>query len=1642
MKREMLSALAAGLLLLAGQSQGASVDWLLSSHAGYRADGAVLDMGLEKMPGAHVHLPTGRLMVDMPEVSLKGSRGLDLLISRSHGKVNTGYHSLANWDLESPRLVLTTAPSTKLRGDGTADGICTHTGDVQNGVSGGAYTYTATAVGNYAAELSRTTSTSQINQINRSAAQQILLSINNAVNNAVDTTGMSNSTSNKANATAAYNASVSNIAGQLTTYTNNIIASNNWSGIISSRSDAETSMGNVLNGGGGRTVRLYRVGAQGYEVHANVYSLKGSLNQDFFNKYNGIEVVGSNGGTDPLLTGMFKQLAMMYIYFDSLLKVKDTSSSWVTVTTTSIAVYNFESVVDPRKRPLALYLPGQGNRLFYPVADGATTPGFPVKARYVSQDNWFISCGAKGAKGMTAHSPNGVRYYFPESNRENQTGYPSAYKAQSFPGRVTLYASAVENVSRESYEFEYDNIGLGSQPFVGYNNANKLLLTGVKHKLDGAYSAGDSRLLTFTYNKFNAGSYSADYKTGVGDIVLRKISRKRGSAYVDWAVYDYAYGQKPSVNTYNGTTEEQNLKTIQDSESARVYLDRATYVNKDVYKYTYGGPYNITGNFPSVTGDALSSPQGYVWFFSDLTGVVYSRLKSDATLATGYTATWSYQDVAFSTPGYDESKSYRVQSSSYVISGAPSYAVQYGYTAPANDEQVVSAALPLGKTFTYRFYYFAKGINESPLQGYLKSISLGARTTAYSWESSAVIGQKPKAGTAYNDTDVENVGRYRQKAVSISHHGSYGKAVTTFDGYDNPTAITESGLNGSAGISRNLALTYFNADPATVVDGADNWWLLGLKKSVSSGLKLLWTADYDVQGAMQSRTAKGVTTHYKYTETTFGSCLPSLASFEWGNFVSCVANVVFGSYHTGLVYEEKVGSGALVTLFAAYEKGVPQRIRLSNGGEETSQVDDYGNVTAHVNAIGVGGGTLYNDAGEAVTVTPANGLVSYTINRDGFSATTTATGGDKSIDAFDGLGRRLSNTGTSAGKAIYKKSEFDALGRLKLDAYPSFTGGAAGVAYTYDEFDRVLTKTDGTATHTYCYQSCGSVTGAIATVKDSLNAQTVTSSYYALGDFTADLVSNVAQQGSDGSSLTTQTTFEPDWLLPKTSTRGKSSQVYGYYATGQLHTVTDTASGLVTYTYDPAGRPETIKTADNRIETRLYYGLGDLIKSRTLSGGGEQISYDYNLAGNVKRAVAAHAALDIEYDDFGRADKLIQTITLSGQSPRIYSIGYGYNNLGQVTSLTYPMGKVVDYSAQNGFGHVSSIPGIADALTYDAFGSLKSMSAGAVSWGRTYDPAGRLTGISFKTDSACHYDVAYAYDTLNRLNKITDACNRNDNVDSIVRWGTGQVKTVTGGVVSGAMGSAGSFAYTYDHDDIASVTKTAGITPPAVWTYNYKNANASPLLDTVSGTAYGMTYDVLGRITSDGLSSFTYDGFGRMLSQSNAQSNALFYYAADNLRVSAARTAGGATAVTDYVYGLSGELLFEVNTTSQLAKNYVYVAGQLLATIDTYPDTDTDHDGMVDEEELENGLNPLLATDFARDGDGDGLADWQERLWGLNPDNADTDGDGDRDGYEYKRLGLLAALDPAIRPVQSESTQARCAQTKCWLIPVTRLMLR
>ncbi len=93
-------------------------------------------------------------------------------------------------------------------------------------------------------------------------------------------------------------------------------------------------------------------------------------------------------------------------------------------------------------------------------------------------------------------------------------------------------------------------------------------------------------------------------------------------------------------------------------------------------------------------------------------------------------------------------------------------------------------------------------------------------------------------------------------------------------------------------------------------------------------------------------------------------------------------------------------------------------------------------------------------------------------------------------------------------------------------------------------------------------------------------------------------------------------------------------------------------------------------------------------------------------------------------------------------------------------------------------------------------------------------------------------------------------------------------------------------------------------------------------------------------------------------------------------------------------------------------------------TITVVPDFD--HDGLPNEYEQANGINPLDRSDSAADPDGDGLSTLIEFQIGTSPGTADSDGDKVNDGDELAAGGF--PIDPGSVPSSSPVLQVGAAE--------------
>ncbi|ENW62300.1 hypothetical protein F914_02616 [Acinetobacter baumannii NIPH 290] len=1583
------------LIIHAGQ-----IDWAVAKTS-FPSDQSIGDTGHEKTPNGYVDLMSGNLIYDTPEVILKGDRGLDFTLSKSYGKVNSGFRAMGNWELEVPRLVMNTGPSTILKGDIDGNGICEANGDATNN-SSGRPSFTASLLNT---SFKNKIEESYVNQVNLNLANQTLNSIVYLLGQFGTATGDSNAQYNNQQAQSALSKLQAQLYDAFKTNVNAISISS--AEASTEKSKYKQSLINTLQTG------QVKIQVNGISLTTgNISSVLDDLaiNSNFTVKTNNV-----------ILDTVIRQVIVGYLYYHNIIVAKSNEVLNGIYSTVSL---NTSSYVDSRQRVISLYLPGQKNIIFYPVNERVT--GFPKSAKYVSQDNWFISCAESG-KDFVVRSNNGVTYYFPNSNRENQTGFTSFFANEYIPGKVTVYASKIENQYKEAYILNYFSKQANTLIYSGFNTSNKFFLKSVQHTLDDKLINSTSPEIRIDYVKRLDTTENTDesqFDSVKGDILLKKISRFINGGYKDWVSYTYSSGAKAGT-TYklnDSILLNGNIGSFQDENAALFYLDTVSYISGDKVSYAYGGPYRIVGNIsPSEIGGITA--QDFLWFYSDLTAIKYYK-NSKSGLVNALSVDWTYELVNSSRPGFTEEKSFKVTSSKYSIANANSYDVTYSYSRDDSTHEQTTVVTSkdsvtgLSKAYTYVMHAFLGGGAENFLHGLLKKITIGDREESYTWTTLSLIGQKPKT-IDDNYTDYEDVRLVRLASKAISHFGEYKTTYSNFDQYGNAQSVQMTGLNGSSTVQfPATTATYFNANAASDDVNTGNLpWIIGLPKQKISGSFTLQTTEYDAQGAIRSNTQAGRVTKYKYETVSFSTCLGNLASFQWSKFVSCLSNYVLGDQHVGLPIEVDVGNGKEITQFAGYKRGIPTQVKLANGATETNIVDDFGNITQHTDADGVISRKQYDDAGRLYIDTPIVGLNYSTFTYDGLTVSRVVTGGGQlsRIEKYNGDGLLISSEDKISNKSIINSNKYDAFGNLIFKSNPGFSAITSGTTSSYDVFDRPITVNDNGSVVTYCYQSCGGKTGAIVQTTDSFG--TTESNLLAAGDFSADLKTLVARKGTDGSVFQTTTEFENALLKPKVAVSGSSTQSYTYNSNTTLATEKDNSiSGQKTFKYDDTGRITSITHPDSSVETIKYFQLKDLIASRTWRE--VETTYSYSLAGRLKTTTNANISEAFDLDTYGRVISHTQKIN-ANDTNNSYVVRYGYNQLNQVTSIQYPNGKSVNLSNQNALGEVTSIPNVIQSLNYNARQQLTTVQANTDTlWSYTYNDSGLLNNISATSLEKCVLNVDYGYDKLNRVNKLSDKCGSVYNA-TIDRYGTGLMSTVE-------LDQA-RYQYSYNNDDITKVniTSKSSTVAPAIYTYNYVN-NTSRLAS-VSGSTYSFTYDAMGNVTNDGVRTLTYDNYSRL----NKNGNETYLYNADGLRVRAVRDDG----LTDYIYDLDGNLLYDINYKSGYSRAYVYVAGKLVATLERYPDANKGFDFVNDFEAAELGLTDLLGS--YTDTDNDGLPDYLERFIGSDPNNPDTDGDGHKDGYEYRLLGAKGVLSSSVKPDVADPNENLAA----WMTPILALIL-
>jgi YD repeat-containing protein len=508
--------------------------------------------------------------------------------------------------------------------------------------------------------------------------------------------------------------------------------------------------------------------------------------------------------------------------------------------------------------------------------------------------------------------------------------------------------------------------------------------------------------------------------------------------------------------------------------------------------------------------------------------------------------------------------------------------------------------------------------------------------------------------------------------------------------------------------------------------------------------------------------------------------------------------------------------------------------------------------------------TLYNGAYVRYVYGPNSVVTLSTVNQvadEAYSST-----------VFDGFGRTVGVATNHPGSTGGYKAQwtlYDLMGRVSRQYNPTEIDGSwnpagddiagrVATTQTYDWKGRPLeTKhvSDGTSKYA-SYDGCGCAGGEVVTLTDEVGRQQKVYSDV-LG---RQWKSEVLNDNSTVYSTTTNT----------------------FNARDQVTVVrqTDNATGVyqeTTIGYDGYGRliskhvPEQRDQSGNPTYTSWTYKLDDAIESLT-DGRGASATYIYNnnrhfvneVHYSAPSGVAATPNATFGYDAVGNRTSMTdgsgsmsynfdqlsrltsETKTFNGLSGG-YTLNYGYNLAGEVTSVTDQYAGTSFSSVYDNVGRTSSVSGVgyggvatpfASEIRYRAWGALKSMSYGnntALSLG--YNSRGSVTSYSDAMVGTTYqyYDdgrVKFAHDQSYTPESIKDRAFQYDQAGRIAEAYSGaQARDYVNNTNSGV--ADGPFRQNYSYDAWDNLLNQSGRfwsrpqTTEASYNSNDRNTNWS-----------------------------------------------------------------------------------------------------------------------------------------------------------------------------------------------------------------------
>ncbi len=557
------------------------------------------------------------------------------------------------------------------------------------------------------------------------------------------------------------------------------------------------------------------------------------------------------------------------------------------------------------------------------------------------------------------------------------------------------------------------------------------------------------------------------------------------------------------------------------------------------------------------------------------------------------------------------------------------------------------------------------------------------------------------------------------------------------------------------------------------------------------------TYEYDTNGNLISLTNAFGTTGYQYDENdnltliTDPIARTTQLSYDTNNNLSSITDTLgaitsYTYYSDGQLQTQtnpEIDSG-IGTISYTYSDGLPYTINDAASMITTCSYDEVGRLLSITDNNGKTTSYTYDTAGNLLSITdPLGHSWSYQYDANYRLISTTDANNNTTQYDYDNNGNLIQVTDALNHTTTYT---YDSENQLTGITDPR----SNTTAYTYNLNGQVLSITDPLgSTWNYSYDEVGNITQIVDALGNTTASCTYDPETYLLESIQDALGNSVSgqydtlgrlTQTTDPLNQSTQYTYDDlDQHLQTTDAlQGQASQEFD--ALGNREVLTDANSNQRQYSFDLAGRL-TRSSSDTGSHQYSYNQAGLL--SSFINGRGQERAWQYDDAGRLVSQSDPDGSVICTYDANGN---LLTVTDASGTITRQYdalnrvisytdargnTIGYTYDEAGNLTVLSYPDGKEVQYTydAANRLIQVSDWANRVTSYSYDANGRLLETHRpdGSVE-SRTYNEAGSLTQIlnqSQEENIITQFDFSYneAGNLIDEYSNLSDPADTGEN---------------------------------------------------------------------------------------------------------------------------------------------------------------------------------------------------------------------------------------------------------------------------------------